>query len=316
MLRTRLLLYLRLLLGGCLFGLLLPWLQRPLAFTPGPLSWLLDLASHWQWLFLAGLLLAVAGASWLDRRWLLALLAAPLPWLSAAPGLPSGKQGAPLAIASANVHLDNHDVSALRAWLARERPQLVVLQEVSPEYAQALLGLADYPHQVVSPQHSPFGIALLSRLPIRQSAVLVDDQGVARIEAELDLAGCAIGVTAVHPMPPLTPRYRLQRDSQLHALLRRGQARNLPALLAGDLNSSPWSAAFAGFAALGWRRASGLQPTWGGPLGIPIDQVLASPQWRLDSQTRGPDLGSDHRPVLVRLRLPARGCPAGTGSAG
>ncbi|MWV12494.1 endonuclease/exonuclease/phosphatase family protein [Pseudomonas sp. R-28-1W-6] len=311
MLRTRLILYFRLLLGGCLLGLLLPWLQRPLAFAPAPLSWLLDLASHWQWLFLAGLLLAVAGGSWLDRRWLLALLAAPLPWLSAAPPLPSGSEGPSLAIASANVHLDNHDASALRAWLAKERPELVVLQEVSPEYAQALSGLADYPHRVVSPQHSPFGIALLSRLPIRQSAVPVDDQGVARIEAEVDFAGCAIGVTAVHPMPPLTPQYRLQRDSQLLALLRRGQEQNIPALLAGDLNSSPWSAAFARFAALGWHRASGLQPTWGGPLGIPIDQVLASPQWRLASRSRGPDLGSDHRPVLVRLRLQARGCPGG-----
>ena len=49
--------YLWLFAPACLLGLLLPLLSNALGGTPGALPWLLDLASHWQWLFLAGLAL-------------------------------------------------------------------------------------------------------------------------------------------------------------------------------------------------------------------------------------------------------------------
>jgi endonuclease/exonuclease/phosphatase (EEP) superfamily protein YafD len=51
--------------------------------------------------------------------------------------------------------------------------------------------------------------------------------------------------------------------------------------------------------------ATGLAPTWPAVLhgvgGIPIDQVLASRDWRLVPNNRGPAVGSDHLPVLARL---------------
>ncbi|WP_366919320.1 endonuclease/exonuclease/phosphatase family protein [Variovorax ginsengisoli] len=54
-------------------------------------------------------------------------------------------------------------------------------------------------------------------------------------------------------------------------------------------------------------RATGLASTWpnaGGWLSLlPLDHVLATPAWTTLGSTTGPDLGSDHRPVIVRLRL-------------
>ncbi len=189
-LRRRLTRYFWLLLPASLVGLLLPWLTRPLAFSTGTLPWLLDLAVHWQWLFLAGLLLATALGTWLDRGWLALLLVTPLPWLSASPQLPQGNGGTPLKVVSANINLHNRDATALIDWLDREQPELVVLLEVSPEFAKSLQRLDGYPYRVLNPQPTPFGIAVLSRLPMRRSAVVDDSPGIAHIDAELELAGC------------------------------------------------------------------------------------------------------------------------------
>ena len=79
----------------------------------------------------------------------------------------------------------------------------------------------------------------------------------------------------------------------------------LPTVVAGDLNATPWSPAFNELDDLGLRRATGLAPTWPSALhgisGIPIDHVPASRHWRLVASGRGPDPGSDHRPVIARL---------------
>ncbi|MDD0843988.1 endonuclease/exonuclease/phosphatase family protein [Pseudomonas sp. Gutcm_11s] len=293
-----------------LFGLLLPLLVKPLTGSHGTLPWLLDLASHWQWLFLAGLIITALTAAWRERRWLFALLAAPLPWLTASPVLPSGDDATPLTVASANVHLSSRDVGPLRDWLAQARPEVVVLLEVSPRYAQALQTLPGYPYRLVHADSSPFGIALLSSLPLDHPQIGQDERGIPHLRARLQLAGCSIALSAFHPMPPLSPDDHSSRDRQLRELLR--ASGDGPALLAGDLNATPWSSAFAGLDALGWRRASGLAPTWpslgAGVLGIPIDHVLASRHWRLLSSERGPDLGSDHLPVLVQLGLPGDDC--------
>lgn len=287
-------------LPPCLFGLILPWLLRPFAHQQGTLIWLFELAVHWQWLFLASLLGGSALALLVQRRWLPVLLAAPLPWLSAAPSLPEGAGTPQLRLASANLNLANRDASALRDWLAKEQPDVVLLQELSPAFAQSLQQLPGYPYRSLSPQPSPFGIGMLSTVPLLDPRFIADDEGVQRIETGLLIAGCRVELAALHPMPPISPRQRARRD---HTLRELAQHKQTPGLLAGDLNTSPWAPAFVELQMQGWRRASGLMPTWGGPLGIPIDHVVASAHWQVVSQSRGPNLGSDHLPVLVDLRL-------------
>jgi endonuclease/exonuclease/phosphatase (EEP) superfamily protein YafD len=77
---------------------------------------------------------------------------------------------------------------------------------------------------------------------------------------------------------------------------------SMPLIVAGDLNATPWSSAFAVAARHGLDRASGLAPTWPRRhVGIPIDHVLADTHWRRGEAQRGPDIGSDHLPVRVAL---------------
>ena len=209
------------------------------------------------------------------------------------------------AVASANVHLDSRNTQGLATWLAQEKPDVVVLLEVSPAYAQGLRTLRDYPFQHIVAQDSPFGIAVLSRHPLQQIEVIEDAQGIAHIEAQLQWLGQPIGIIALHPMPPLSPQYHSVRNAKLAALAKQAAASAIPTVLAGDLNATPWSSAFSGLAQLGLRRASGLAATWPavlqGVLGLPIDHVLVTQHWAVVARQVGPQLGSDHLPVLVRL---------------
>lgn len=290
----------------CLFGLLLPLLSHLLAGVAGTLAWLIDLASHWQWLFLLGLVVFAGLASWRNKRWAVLLLALPLPWLTASAPAPAGDpQAQVFAVASANVHLDSRNTQALATWLAQEKPDLVVLLEVSPAYAHGLRTLRDYPFQHIVAQDSPFGIAVLSRHPLQQIEVIEDAQGIAHIEAQLQWHGQPVGIIALHPMPPLSPQYHSVRNAKLAALATQAAASAIPTVLAGDLNATPWSSAYSGLAQLGLRRASGLAATWPavlqGLLGLPIDHVLVTQHWAVVARQVGPQLGSDHLPVLVRL---------------
>lgn len=297
-------------LSACLLGIVTPYLTRLFENDYGKPLWLLDLASHWQWLYLAGIAACAGYLSIHNRRWMLVFLALPIPFLTASPVLPpqpASTMERGLKIASANAHLDNTDATRLHDWIISTSPDLVVVSEVSPGFGKQLDLMFEYPHRIIQPSYGPFGIALLSKLPIKDSSILKDGDGIPHIAAELIMGDQPIRVVAIHPMPPLSPEYHQARDQNLLALVKENMAGGIPAVIAGDFNATPWSTGFAQLDSLNWRRASGLRPTWPfwghGLFGIPIDHVIASNRWRLLGNTIGPDIGSDHYPVLVRLSL-------------
>ena len=292
----------------CVLGLLLPLLSHFLAGSNNALSWLIDLASHWQWIFLFGLVICVSVTVWSSMRWAVLLLAVPLPWLTASAHAPaSEKTGGLLKVASINVNLSNRDIQPLAAWLSKEQVDVAVVLEVSQEYASRLQALAEYPFKRIAPHDGPFGIALISRHPLLRSEVIHDADGIAHIEAQLKWQERVISFVAMHPMPPLSPHYHAVRDGKLRALADAAVASGIPTALAGDFNATPWSSAFSGLAERGVHRATGLAASWPakmrGILGIPIDHILVTSQWAVATSRTGPDLGSDHLPVLVGLSL-------------
>jgi len=188
-----------------------------------------------------------------------------------------------------------------------------MLQEFSAAAAQLVANgpvRARYPHQVLVPAYDPFGIALLSRHPFTFTETVAprDPRHTVRLRAKLAWQGREVAVSAMHPMPPLNRAYALARDAALADEARWLAAEAPLAVLAGDLNDTPWSTGVRGVSHV-LRRASGLAPTWpnlGGWLSLlPLDHVLVSTGWTRVASAVGPDLGSDHRPVVVDL-LPAR----------
>jgi len=297
---------------ACVLGLATPLISDGLVGLSGTLEWIVDLASHWQWLYLSGLILACTIASFNDRRLVLWLLALPLFWLTAsAPTSDVGYEKPPnarvLTIVSANVNLENRDTTSLVRWLAEAKPDALVLQEVSPEYAKKLDALLGFPFRHLVPRNDPFGIVVLSRFPITHVQTVKDEDGIEHIDALIDWNCKQIRLTAWHPMPPISQYDHTKRNHQLLALAKKAKASGQPAIVAGDFNATPWSSAFSKLDQAGLRRASGLTPTWPavgrGWMGIPIDHVLVTSQWSIVEREVGPNLGSDHLPVLVRIAL-------------
>jgi len=321
-------------LAGSLSGLCLPWLGAVLMgedaagmpITPGAALWMIDLAAHWQLAFAAlwvsALVLWCLRARRTRRRWLPLLAFAGLPWLSAVPALGGvgraeggrAEDALTLRVAAADVHVSNRDPVALVAWLRRHPVDVLVVPELSPDYAEALnAALPELPHRALYPQAgSAFGIGLYARRPLRDVVAAPDADGILALGATLELGGRPVRVVGVHPMPPVAPRWHAARDGLLHALASGdhpalGPNLRLPRLIAGNLNATPWSSALHRAARGGLRRTTGFASTWpmrrGGYLGIPIDHVLASGEWRVSSTQTGPDIGSDHAPIRVELRL-------------
>ena len=303
-------------------GLLLPLAVPLQPHLPLALAWLLDLAVHWQWLWLALLGLALAlcalGRAW---RWCGLVLFAALPgWTATDVLAPAGSakgdtagpaNGPPFTVASANVHLDNTDAGPLLRWARALQADVVVALEVSPALAPGLEAAADYPHRRLLPADNPFAIALLSRHPLRDVQVVRLRAGPLAVRAVVEAPGGPVHVTALHTMPPIVgPAGLVTRDLDIADLVDQAAATGLPAVVAGDLNATAWSSGLRVAQARHFLRAQGLAPTWPVPLasvmGIPIDHVLADRRrWRVQETRRGPDLGSDHRPVYARLRREA-----------
>jgi len=277
--------------------LLSPWLSR-LGGDAGAVAWLLDLASHWQWLWLPlGLIGCLRLAGWRSRL-ALALAMLPLPWLALPPALPAGDGEPALRIASANLHLGNQDPRPLLGWLQERRVDLLVLVELNSVYADALRRQSTLPHWQLAPSDgTPWGLGLGSRWPLREVRLEHNADGIPLLRVRVEHPDGVFDVIAVHPMPPLSPSWHQRRQADFEALQVDG-----PALLAGDLNASPWSSAAWVLQRRGWRRASGVAPTWPSPvLGIAIDGVWAQGPWAVHERAVGPDIGSDHRPLYVGL---------------
>jgi len=81
-----------------------------------------------------------------------------------------------------------------------------------------------------------------------------------------------------------------------------------PLVLAGDLNTTPFSGVFTRFVRDSGLRDSnlgfGISPTWMRKtpwFAIPLDHVLVSDDLLVYDRRLGPACGSDHNPVIVEL---------------
>jgi endonuclease/exonuclease/phosphatase (EEP) superfamily protein YafD len=102
--------------------------------------------------------------------------------------------------------------------------------------------------------------------------------------------------------------YSEHRNRQLVEIARFLAAQTGPLVLLGDLNTTPWNFYFQRLLADSGLRSSaegrGYQASWPGApflLRIPLDHVLLSPELRVVRREIGPDVGSDHLPVIVEF---------------
>lgn len=278
--------------------------------------WPLEIASHFRWQYALALALW-SGVLALFRRWRMAtatLLIALLNLVLLLPfyGGPGEEAGEPtLRILSANVNRNNQQPRLLLALVQELEPDLVAVIEATPAYMAGLeLLRAAYPYTVGENQLNPDGSVLLSRRPLTEAEVLqFTDGSYPTIVARVDGAS-ALTVIATHPPPPRGARRLQTRTEEMAAIAAIVAERPEPVVVVGDFNSTPWSPYFMDLLAATRLRDArlgfGLQLTWPTHqplLRIPIDHALVGERLVVHDFRTGPDVGSDHYPIIVDLSV-------------
>ncbi len=249
----------------------------------------------WRWALAAGLVLTLNAG-----------FVAPLLWTAS----PAPKDARSVKLLVVNVNRSNLDFESVAKFIRKTDPDFVGLVEVHGRWLEELaVPLETYRYRAAIPRDDNFGIALYSRHELLLNDVIEQPltqfptvRGIAKVHGE------RIQIAVVHLPPPISEKWSRARDAHLRQWAKMRADSTGRFVLMGDFNATPWSAAFRKVVhSTGMRRAGpGVAATWPSPLGflgIPIDHVLIDGKLAPRSVEVGPDVGSDHRPLLVELSL-------------
>ena len=211
-------------------------------------------------------------------------------------------------IKNKNSQLNNlKDLENLRELILIENPDIIQLQEVTPkinEKLEFLESIFPYSNEINKFQDTSNNI-ILSKYPIKKNANKVHDSILTKIlidETELNFLG-------IHLYSGLNQqRFNLAKQQMLiiNNLI---QDIDENIILIGDLNMTPVSKRFINFLKETnlYTYTSFLNPTFTWPaylpkyLGVQIDHVLFSENFKMIRKKTANRLGSDHRPLIVDL---------------
>jgi endonuclease/exonuclease/phosphatase (EEP) superfamily protein YafD len=276
--------------------------------------------------------ICAAWAVW-QRRWGLVLIAATvvllhLSWVSSefvpdrqfessveqTAAAPS--EAETIRIFFANVLRPNHEFDALFSEIEAANPDVVIFAEwgwgwhqafeKSPAMAAYLFGASwQQPHysNINAFSKRPIQVELQNWVSGRLVRTLVVPVGNETLRI--------IGLHAPRPMPTYAQEY-ISFWNQMIPLL---GSEPTPLLVVGDFNATPYSLVYRKLQEIGLRsahddRGRGYATTWpNGSLPLPpirIDQAFISRDLECDQIAEGLGTGSDHRPLIIDLRVRSR----------
>jgi endonuclease/exonuclease/phosphatase (EEP) superfamily protein YafD len=247
------------------------------------------------------------------RAALAAVAAALLNVASVAPPLDdradAAAPGVPLRLLLINVEDGNARYGDVARLVREVRPDVIGVTELDRSWAAELQGrLPAYTHGLLVPEEGAYGAGVYSRLPLEaREERFPAGAGPATLVARLRPRGAeelTFVVTHVHTLFAGSIHAR-----HLEALAAARPRLGRHVAVCGDFNTVPWSSAFRRFADAGlidlyadsWPGHS--WPTWSALLRVPIDNCLVDGVSVVDHR-HGPDIGSDHYPLIVDLAVP------------
>ncbi len=268
-----------------------------------------------------GLMIVLILSPIAKRKWsaliAVTLLAVHLPWFSSAWDRSNIAEGQPdLKVMSANVLTQNRDLDSIVSAIVAADPDVFAIVELGQELADRLEQMEEYPHRHLFVQNpGNFGVGIYSKSPISNRQLIpMNLRGIVTLSADISTERGDYRVVATHPIPPLGRDAHRGRNDHLEMLAEwvneQQEAGTPPIILVGDFNLAPWTPTFDRFQkATGLQRVGegfGVTPTWYAkpifPLGIVIDHGLVSQSLQTVDYSVGPDIGSDHRPILFTLK--------------
>lgn len=226
--------------------------------------------------------------------------------------------GESFRLVSFNINKDNPDQREVARWIAKQAPDFVILLEARdrPGSASRLLK-ARYPYQYDCRGDGNCSTLILSRTPAlnvihHARGDAENHKAISALTARFGWGAGDLSITAAH-MPRPWPMGR--QASRLRELAAVAAGRGTGQIVVGDFNNVPWTFAMNRFAVdMDARLMSRSVPTWptGGPGAmLPIDNIYGRGCVGVVDLMRGPDIWSDHHPLVLTARI--GGCGARRG---
>ncbi|HUQ64135.1 MAG TPA: endonuclease/exonuclease/phosphatase family protein [Acidimicrobiales bacterium] len=241
-----------------------------------------------------------------------------LPELRPARALPPGTDGAPhIRIFSANLLYTNTNMAGIASEIRAARPDIVLLQELSPVNFEALrrTGVLDeFPFSMAETRVRPTGTGVFSRLPLTDASMW-ELGSMLNAKVTVEVGGRPLRIYNVHTNAPFGSPGAPLWEKQLSAIRQAAatDAEGVPLVVAGDFNATHGHRPFRSLLESGLRdahveRGRGWATTWPNNLGLlpafaRIDHVLVSRRVAVVDITEGTGSGSDHRPLIADLAV-------------
>ncbi len=201
--------------------------------------------------------------------------------------------GESVRVYTKNLWYANDKATAVVADIDEVNPDIVFLQEVSDTNNAIMQAMkTSLPHQSLCPWQGWNGIAILSRWPLAQDAPRCSPER-SLMAVKVQRPGGSFWAVGVHLQQPWPDVQWAHLERALPVL----EGIEGGAIVAGDFNTVPWSAAARKVGQL-----TGTRPIWLGKptfhlwgVGLPLDQVWATG----GRASIRPHIGSDHRGVVA-----------------
>ena len=275
----------------------------------GSIYWFFELFTHYAPYYVL-IAFVFAGYHLFKKQWLWSLCwtcllvvnLIPL-WPYLATSATPNEQDPDLTVLAQNVYYLNTDTSEFYNQVSTLQPDVFVVHE-----ANAIWGttesevLRDYPSTAITEKTGIHGIFMGSRVPGTFTEIPLGNQ----VGLEFIPEDGSYRVLGVHPEAPLISTWAADRNEQFADLVAYANSSDLPTVIIGDFNCTPWSPYFktllqnTGFtdARLGF----GFKSTWRANsllFWLPIDHALVSSDWDVVTFEALNTENSDHKAIIV-----------------
>jgi len=291
----------------------------------GRLWWVFDLFSHFRYQYLI-LLIMSSLIFIIGRKYSEALISSLFVVVNLALVLPlyiggsrklrnvSSKEGKTRTyrVLFSNVEQKNLQSSKLSELIRSTNPDLIALVEVNQAWMDELQPeKAGYPYVHSALREDNYGVAFFSRIPFESTETCYfGDAYVPTVIVRFILDGRYLTIIDTHPPPPKSHTLSNYRNHQLEEIAEFVSGQTGDVMVLGDLNITPWSPFFQEFLRRSSLRESrngfGLQLSWPTdrvPFLVPIDHILVSKGIIINNRRVGPNVGSDHFPVILSFSI-------------